>query len=781
MKVANGTYSKIGAFDRYSCSHEAKVNAATALRIIIEKIGNYLSDEMDILRILLASDVRDVREQGIIAAENTWKNPWRKNILESGLIRRLRLEPEQDLRNRSTLVIVRANPKVLLEECTKDDGSKYFPIELITVINNPSIKLNMVYGLCNLFSAQRKEGKFYKDFKETPVLDSPDVERCFKYSILVLQDLVNESTLSIDERKILHNTCVLISYLLDKDLNPVVKSLEQQVYNNYVNKLSNINLSKFIEFTTHSQFAEESWKEENTWVAAKGTLKVALPVTDTRCRNPLANYLSLRADVERMKTALRPIQVVSTKPTNPYVVSNLNDVLDMIDSSIESYLAGKNFKGIMWQEVEEFNSGFPRLLQLLDSSRNVNCRLAVLNTMDNLTQNGITVARRSLPFDSIVNEQNIAALGNVLRNNVYFQSVLRKQLTSPTPATVQEKALLLTRQLTTSFKDYFGLTELKEKALETASEIIAGKRFKKGFILSGINGMGKSFFGKTLAGELALLLQVIKGKTIDADRLQVFGVNRPVTLEEYFELLKKHAPLVLMLDEIQFIAPADGIELTDRFIKCLEGVMKSDAPIILVGTTNEPEPVLIEGLHINEGGSSTEVDKVLKTRIHPFCFEVMDGYYPFNQESLGIDFTRDYLTYLQKTKKLKGNEDIEQAVQFARGIKLVDIIQIITESLIPKENIFSLDTVSSRLSKLSADLRRRELEELVSLLESSIRYLTLKPGYKIEGDIDYKLLATVADSIPIKSLGQLLNNVPQAITQESLLFLLNSYRKDYQS
>ena len=416
MKVANGTYSKIGPFKMYSCSHEARVNAAIALRIIVEKIGNSLNDEINILRMLLVSDIRDVREQGIIAAENTWKHHWRKNTSESGLCRRLRLEPDQALRGRATWIIVQANPKALLEACTKDDGSKYFPIELIAVIDNPSIRSNMFFGLCSLFSAQRKEGKFYDNFKEIPVLDASDIERCFKYSIHVLQDLVNKSTLSVDERQLLHNTCFLISSLLDKDLNPVVKCLDLHVYDDYVNKVSSINLSKFIEHTTHSHFTEDSWKDKNTWIAARKILEMALSVAGNRCKNPLANYLLLRDDVERMKTNAENTPI-------PHVASNLNNVLDIIDSSIESYLVGKNLKGIIWQDTEELSAGFPRLLQLLTNSRNVSCRLAVLNTIDSLTQDGIAVAQRSLPFNAIINEQNMAGLVNVLRNNVYFKSV----------------------------------------------------------------------------------------------------------------------------------------------------------------------------------------------------------------------------------------------------------------------------------------------------------------------------------------------------------------------
>ena len=222
------------------------------------------------------------------------------------------------------------------------------------------------------------------------------------------------------------------------------------------------------------------------------------------------------------------------------------------------------------------------------------------------------------------------------------------------------------------------------------------------------------------------------------------------------------------------IKTAEEIELTGRFIQCLQGVIKSGAPIILVGTTNEPEPVLIEGLHINEDGSSTEIDEVLRTRVHPFCLEVMNGYYPFNQGSLGKGFTRDYLIHLQKARKLHGNQDLEQIAQLARGIKPVDIIQIVRRALIPGQAVFSLEMVSNQLSKLSTDIRQGKLEELANLLESSIRYCTLKPGYRVEGSIDCKVLAMAAEHIPIKKLGQLLNCIPQTITQESLLILLHS-------
>lgn len=775
MKILDGRHTKIGVFNKYSYPHDAKVNAAVTFRYILEKVGHLLDDEIDTLRNLLISDVRDVREQGIIAAENTWKRPWRKNILGTALVRELRIESDQNLRNRAAWVIINANPKVLLEEGAKDDDSRYYPIELLTVISDPSIKLNMIYGLCSVIFAQRKEGKFYEDFKEAPSLNSTDIERCCKYSIYVLEDLINKNTLSENEKKLLHYTCVLISNLLDKDLNPIVRCLAQQLYDNQVNKLSNINLTKFIEFTTHSHFAEQSWRDKNTWSIASNILKTILLAAPKKYKNPLAYYLSLRTCVEQITT------ISQTKKADPLVDSNLDGALNIIDFSITAYLSGKNFKGITWQDIEEFNTGFLGLLQLLNNSGIAGCRSAALNVIDDFNQNGIIVGQSSLPFDARVNEKNMAALRSALRNNIYSQNILREQLISPSPATIQEKALLMARQITTSFKDYFGLTELKKKALETASEVITGKRFKKGFILSGINGMGKSFFGKTLAGELALPLQVIKGKEIDIDRLLELGEYGTVTLETYFELLKKRAPLILMLDEIQYIAPAEEIELTGKLIKCLQGVIKSGAPIILVGTTNEPEPVLIEGLHIDGDGSSTEIDEVLKTRIHPFCLEVMDGYYPFNQESLGIGFTKDYLTHLQRARKLNGNQDLEQVAQLARGIKPVDIIQIVRGTLIPEQGVFSLKMVSENLSKLSADIKQGKLEELVNLLESSVRYCTLKYGYRVEGNVDYKVLAVTAEGIPIKDLGQLLNHIPQVITQKSLLILLNSYRKDYQN
>lgn len=771
MDIIKGEFTTVGVAN-YSVESEAKVNAAIALRYILEKNGRSLNDRTSILAALLLSDVIGVKNQGLIAAENTYKL-WRSGVFEAKLLRILRIETDQGLREKASRIISLADPHCLLENFSKDDnyygtiifssgssGPTYRPIELLSTISSSTIKLNLIRGLCNLINAQNKKGKYYEDFQRVEdKLTSSEADICFKYSLLILKELNGKSTLNEDEKKLVHSASCLLELLTEKHMPSF--DHKRGSYSIQEGGFAEIDLKSLIKNTTCSY----DYGELKTNIASR-VIEVSLVARGNKLRNALPYYLSLRADVEDMKVGLNDTSKAA----------KLARVLLIVDSCIERYLSKDNIASVIWEEKDKINPTFYKLVQLIDKTKDRSCKSAVLDIIVPLYKRKNTgLSVNPLLFDSI-NENNRSALFSTLRSTIYSEPITQSNLLRPSEFTLEGKALIQLRELTPSFKDYFGLQKLKQRILEASSEAIAGKRFTKGVILSGINGAGKSFFGKVLAGELGIPLQIIKGKTIDIDKLHDLGRSKTGSLEEYFEILKQFAPLVLLLDEFQAIASVETTELTERFIKCLKGIKDANRPIILIATTNEPEPALIDELHINEDASSLEIDEVLKTRIHPYCLEVMNGFYPFNQESLGLEFTKDYLTRLKMSGNLKGNSDLEKISRFSSGVRPVDILDVISSSLIPGENHYSLEEISRRLSSLHDENLSRKAEELAKLIESGIRYIALKPDYKIIGTLDYEMLAKKVASISTKNLGDLLEKVQKNITQESLIALFDLYK-----
>lgn len=105
-------------------TREGTINSAKILRIIVEKIGNSLPDEADILQQLLIAPLPEVRDEGVKALSSASKHNWRNNPDEVWkLVNVLPLQiPKR--RRQIELAIVSANPRFLFAK----DGDDRFII-----------------------------------------------------------------------------------------------------------------------------------------------------------------------------------------------------------------------------------------------------------------------------------------------------------------------------------------------------------------------------------------------------------------------------------------------------------------------------------------------------------------------------------------------------------------------------------------------------------------------------------------------------------------------------
>lgn len=90
-------------------------HAAMALASIVEKIGDQLPDQAEIIRKLLFADDADVRFQGSLAACDTTGHKWRHHLLKTGLITALPRETDHSVRCSIVTAIAGVTAELLKE------------------------------------------------------------------------------------------------------------------------------------------------------------------------------------------------------------------------------------------------------------------------------------------------------------------------------------------------------------------------------------------------------------------------------------------------------------------------------------------------------------------------------------------------------------------------------------------------------------------------------------------------------------------------------------------
>ncbi len=759
-------------------SENARINAAVALRYIVEKIGNSLPDEAEIIKGLLNAPTQKVRLEGAIAAQNTYKHSWRRNIFNTGLIGALRKEQDSEIREKIASAIADANPKAILETWHVEGYGSFLPAEFIELDNNISIKTSLIHGLGNLLVAQVKNGKYYEDFSESPSLSAQNRIDILKYVIGRLEYLLNESYLTENEKKLLANTTwVIAKSVNDEAINAFNRSCttsEDRVIEELVLRLAKTDPKSFIKITTPTKFSGSEWEHFNIWNNSSDILFRILFDRRRADTNPLKTHFLLKDDVREMRRS----------SSDSFVNSNLEEALLVIDNSIENNVLSLGAKNLKWGNHSDFNFAAGNLIDLLVTTQTSSFRVAILKTFDELNQHGLQLQNMGqVSLGTALNEPNNSKLRQSLRRVVYSAPITQELLVKPSAETAQGGALILNRAITRSFKDYFGMQELKERALTIASGVIKSGRFFRGLLLSGIAGTGKSLFGEVLANELALPLSVLKSDEMRDGRIIISGDNRTYTIEDYFEKTRKMGACVLLIDEIQDIAPPGSSDLSIRFLKGLQSLQSSNVPIILIGTTNYPSTDIVREIPVNPDGTSKDIDKHLVKNVHPDCLTFMEPFYSFHSKSAGSSFAEGYINYLLETGKLTtgsiGNP-IETAYKvgliskLARGLSPADIISTVSNSTLSFAKVIPLDLILSEIRKLKEN--SQEIIRLEKLISSKIKSLVADEEKQVIGELDYKQLALLAEDIPITEIAQILNDAPNNINQNILVALFSEYK-----
>jgi transitional endoplasmic reticulum ATPase len=151
-----------------------------------------------------------------------------------------------------------------------------------------------------------------------------------------------------------------------------------------------------------------------------------------------------------------------------------------------------------------------------------------------------------------------------------------------------------------SYKDVGGLHEIKQKLLSMIQlplrglPVFSNSRLTppKGVLFTGPSGTGKTLMAKALAGETGMTLIVVDPPTL----LSKWVGESEKGLREVFKRAKQASPCIVLIDEVEAIAPArtaeDAGHVSQRIVSQLFRELddlQSSLGIVVIATTNRPE------------------------------------------------------------------------------------------------------------------------------------------------------------------------------------------------
>jgi len=158
-----------------------------------------------------------------------------------------------------------------------------------------------------------------------------------------------------------------------------------------------------------------------------------------------------------------------------------------------------------------------------------------------------------------------------------------------------------------SFKDVGGLREIKERLLSLIQLPLRGLPVftrsrvgpPKGVLFTGPSGTGKTLVARALAGETGMTLLVVDPPTL----LSKWVGESEKGLREVFKRAKQVSPCIILIDEVEAIAPARTAEDTGRISQRIVSQifrelddLQSSLGILVIATTNRldlMEPALL--------------------------------------------------------------------------------------------------------------------------------------------------------------------------------------------
>ncbi len=153
-----------------------------------------------------------------------------------------------------------------------------------------------------------------------------------------------------------------------------------------------------------------------------------------------------------------------------------------------------------------------------------------------------------------------------------------------------------------TFRDVAGLPEVKEEVLEIVDFLQQPEKYDrlgaiipKGILLQGPPGTGKTLLARAIAGEAGVPFYSISG----SDFVEMFVGVGASRVRELFREVKKHAPAILFIDEIDAVGMhrssgggAGGQEERSQTLNALlvemDGFKKSETVVVLAAT-NRPD------------------------------------------------------------------------------------------------------------------------------------------------------------------------------------------------
>ncbi len=177
--------------------------------------------------------------------------------------------------------------------------------------------------------------------------------------------------------------------------------------------------------------------------------------------------------------------------------------------------------------------------------------------------------------------------------------------------------------ITTKLTDVAGLAGAKADMQDIISYLKSSKKYKKigakiphGILMNGAPGNGKTLLAKAVAGEVNCPFISISG----ASFVQMYAGLGAARVRDLFNLAQKlskhYGGCIIFIDEIDAVAhkrSASGVgierehdQTVAQLLECMDGLQKSEHPIIVLGATNRAE--LLDPAIVRPGRFDRKVD-----------------------------------------------------------------------------------------------------------------------------------------------------------------------------